>query len=319
MSTIPFSNNLKGILLVGCAALAWGSMAVAAQYLLQYHSVAPGELSSLRLFASGLILTCICCAVKVKNIFVPLQNKKLGLQVALSGVLLCFGHLTFFVAIYYSNAGTGAIFLATQPLMAALYLCLTKHEFPSTKILFCIVLAFVGVFLIVTDGQVSTLKFSFACVVWGLVSTTFATAYSIQPKNVITALGTLPVASWGLLAGGIAGCLISPPIHLISNFDIPASLAMAFIVLIGTIFAFWCYVSGMKYISPVLIGLLLTLEPLSAFAFSIVSLNESVGLFQAIGIFCIMWMVLILTLGNLKLLTLIKDRLLKSASGINDK
>ncbi|MCD8338846.1 MAG: DMT family transporter, partial [Burkholderiales bacterium] len=123
------SSYPKGIFLVVCASLAWGSMAVAVQYLLQQQSVHPGELSALRLFTTGVLLAIIGSSFGIKGMFAPFKDRKLGLQVLLSGVIMCLAHLTFFFSIYYSNAGTGAIFLATQPLLAALYLCLVKHQY----------------------------------------------------------------------------------------------------------------------------------------------------------------------------------------------
>ncbi len=289
------SNYLKGILLVAVACLAWGGLATSVQYLVQNQSVYPEELSSFRLLASGLLMTIVCCLFKVKNCYAIFKNFQNAWQIALSGVIVCFAHLSFFMSIYYSNAGTGAIFLATQPLLAAIYVCLIKKEALSKRILLCLALAFFGVVLIVTDGDLTTLHFSPACIVWGTFSALFATAYSIEPKAAVNRLGSTTVLSWGLLVGGIIGVCINPPIHLVQNLNMPVLANLAFIVLVATIFAFWCYLTSFKYISPVLVGLVVTLEPLSAFVFSIILLHESVGLFQAIGIASIISTVVILS------------------------
>ena len=74
----------------------------------------------------------------------------------------------------------------------------------------------------------------------------------------------------------------------------------ALAVLFGTVAAFWCYLSGLKWISPVVAGLLNCLEPLSAFFFSIVLLGDRIGAVQAIGI--------ALVVSNVALLALAKGR-----------
>ncbi|MCD8338845.1 MAG: DMT family transporter [Burkholderiales bacterium] len=155
--------------------------------------------------------------------------------------------------------------------------------------------------LIVTDGNLSTLKFSPACLVWGCFSALFATAYSIQPKNAVSKAGAIPVLAWGSIVGGTLGSFVYPPVHLIAGFTIQVTLAFAFIVVIGTMFAFWCYLSSLKYISPVLVGLVVTLEPLSAFVFSILILHESLGFFQALGIACIVTTVFVISLAGINL------------------
>ncbi len=298
MALSPYS---KGIALVAIASVAWGAMTVAVQYLLQTHSVHPGQLSAFRLLTSGLVITAFACLANIKGIYAPFKQKKIGFQVLVNGIIMCFAHLTFFLSIYYSNAGTGTIFLATQPLIASIYLCLVKRQFPSRKILFCMLLAFAGVVLIVTDGNLSTLKFSPKCLLWGTCSAILATSYTIQPKQVITAIGALPVLGWGLIIGGTLGCLINPPGAFISSFNLPIFSAFAFIVIVGTIFPFWCYLTSLKFISPVLVGLVVTLEPLSSFVFSIILLNETLGFFQTIGIAFIIGTVFLLSLGGINL------------------
>lgn len=64
----------------------------------------------------------------------------------------------------------------------------------------------------------------------------------------------------------------------------------------GTVAAFWLYLTGLKYISPVVSGLVVCLEPLSAIVFSIVLLGDVLGLWQAVGV--------VLVLANICLLAL---------------
>ena len=84
------------------------------------------------------------------------------------------------------------------------------------------------------------------------------------------------------------------------DWTLEGTLSFGYIVLFGTVAAFWCYLSGLKWISPVVAGLLNCLEPLSAFFFSIVLLGDRIGAVQAIGI--------ALVVSNVALLALAKGR-----------
>ena len=75
-----------------------------------------------------------------------------------------------------------------------------------------------------------------------------------------------------------------------------AAFDFGYIVLMGTIVAFWCYLKSLSLISPVAVGLIVCLEPTSAFFFSILLLGEKLGLVQCIGVAMVLANVVILTL-----------------------
>ncbi len=100
----------------------------------------------------------------------------------------------------------------------------------------------------------------------------FSAIYSIQPKPLIDLWGVVPVASWGMMASGIAGLFLANPIVTAEGLDAKAWLALTYIVLAGTVSAFWLYLACLKYISPVTAGLVVCLEPTSAYVFGITCL-----------------------------------------------
>ena len=80
-------------------------------------------------------------------------------------------------------------------------------------------------------------------VFWGMISAVFASIYSIQPKPLIDRWGVVPVASWGMMAAGIAGLFLANPIVTAEGLDAKAWLALSYIVLAGTVAAFWLYLA----------------------------------------------------------------------------
>lgn len=113
-----------GIALASLASVFWGGMGVSVQYLFENSSIQPLELVGLRLLTAGFLLVAINFAVARKVLMAPFSSRAALFGIALSGLEILGGHLTFFLAIYYSNAGTGAIFLALVPLAAGFYLVL---------------------------------------------------------------------------------------------------------------------------------------------------------------------------------------------------
>lgn len=179
------AKSLFAVLLAILASIFWGAMGVCVQYLFETSDITPLNLVSMRLLLAGILLVALNLVFVRKKMLSVFYAPKAVLGIALSGFEVLFSHLTFFFAIYYSNAGTGAIFLALVPLLAGIYLYLRgKKGFTSIEVL-CCVISFLGVVFIVSKGDLTSFDFNWNTVFWGLVSAVFAVIYSIQPKPLI--------------------------------------------------------------------------------------------------------------------------------------
>lgn len=290
-----------GIACIVIAGLLWGAMGTAVQFLFQFsQGFNPLDLVALRQLCAGTVFVLIAFCLKPHAMLRIFKDGRLLANIAFGGVLIFSTHYAFFESIFYSNAGTGAIFLTLVPLFAALWLSVTKHQKIGLTEVVCFVLAVSGVYLIITNGDWGVLQFSPLAIFWGLLSAVFATIYSIEPLSAINRVGVLPVVSWGMLGGGICGLIVGNPFGIPVEWNIPTLSTFAFIVLFGTVTAFWLYMQGLSAISPVMAGLLNCLEPLSAFLFSIALLGDRFGTWQLLGI--------ALVLANVCLLALVKAR-----------
>lgn len=290
---------VTGVLLVAAAGLLWGGMGTSVQHLFALDiGFTPLGLVAFRQLSAGILFVALATLVNPRKTWQIFHDPRLALDIFAGGAFVFLAHYSFFESIYYSNAGTGAILLTTVPLFAALWYALRKKEAIGRVEVACFLLAASGVLLIVTDGDFSALKFSPMALVWGLVSAVFAAAYSIEPIRAIKAVGVTPVVARGILSGGIIASFVSPPWTIDIAWSWDAFASFAFIVVFGTVIAFWCFMGGLKYISPVAAGLLNCLEPLSAFLFSALLLGDRLGLVQLIGI--------ALVIGNVVLLSLSK-------------
>lgn len=288
-----------GFSFIVTAAVFWGAMGTAVQHLFLIKSgFSALGLVTLRQVAAGLLFVAVCSAVMPKKLWSVFTDRELVRDLLISGVLVFFAHYSFFQAIAYSNAGTAAIFLTLTPLLAAVWLALTKGRRISPVECLCMVLAAIGVALMVTDGSLSELKFSPLAVAWGLFSACVATAFSIQPQKPAAKVGVTVVMAWAFLLGGIIGMVLCPPWTLQVAWSWTVIGDFAFIVLFGTVAAFWLYLTGLRYISPVVSGLVVSLEPLSAIFFSMILLNDVLGFWQTVGVVFVVANLVLLAVAN---------------------
>lgn len=290
------SSFSKGIGLAIAAAVFWGSMGVCAQYLFQQCSFTPLDLVSMRLVLAGLILLIMERVVSGRNIISPLRNAKTTVGILVAGLLILVSQLTFMLSVAASNAGTAAIVLTLVPLICACWLSLTEKRPLTIREGICFVLAASGVFLIVTKGNFTSLDFSFEGVLWGLASAVFSAAYSIQPRKLIIKVGEGPVVGFGMLFGGLVASVMNPPWIMNVQWTALSISAFTYVVLIGTVVAFWCYLSSLKYVSAVIVGLMVCFGPLSAYLLSVFAFDLRIGLWEAAGICLVLLNVLVLSL-----------------------
>ena len=294
------SNQTRGIVLASSAGLCWGCMSVAAQYLFTDLGFTPEDLVALRLLASGALLIAIDFLLNPRNVFAPVFRRENLPGVLLYGAGVLSGQYTFFLSIAHTNAGTAAILVGTQPLMILLWLAVHDGRRITPREAFCLLLALFGVGCLVTKGDLSSLDFSAAGVVFGLLSAASGAFSTIQPRNVLKRIGAGLTAGWGLFAGGCIMAVFNPPWGADVAWTPEAAAACSVVILIGTVVAFWCYLASTKYVSPAVTGLLVSFEPLSAVVLSALLLGVTFGAWELAGAGAI--------LANLVLLSLRRSR-----------
>ena len=297
---VMISEQTRGIVLASGAGLCWGCMSVAAQYLFTDLGFSPEDLVSLRLLASGALLIAIDFLLNPRNVVAPVFRRENLPAVLLYGAGVLSGQYTFFLLIAHTNAGTAAILIGTQPLMILLWLAFHDGRHITPREGFCLLLALFGVGCLVTKGDLSSLDFSAAGVVFGLLSAASGAFSTIQPRNVLRRIGAGLTAGWGLFAGGCIMTVFNPPWAARVAWTWETVAACFVVILIGTVVAFWCYLASTKYVSPAVTGLLVSFEPLSAVVLSALLLGVTFGAWELAGAGAI--------LANLVLLSLRRSR-----------
>lgn len=287
---------MKGILLVIIGAMLWGVSGTVAQYLFQEKGFTAEWLVVIRLLASGLILLLYAFMKGNQDIWTIWRSKHTILSLILFSIIGMVGvQYTYFAAIKYGNAATATILQYLSPVVVTCYLAIYTKKMPSLQEIIAVTLAMLGTFFIITKGNIHSIAISKLALFWGISSAFAAAFYTLQPRSLLAKWGSTVVVGWGMLVGGIAFSFIHQPWDLTGQWNITSIFAVIFVVLFGTLIAFYCYLESLKYIEPTEASVLSSVEPLSAALLSVLCLNVSLGMLQWLGTVCIILTVAILS------------------------
>lgn len=288
----------KGMALVLTGATLWGISGTVAQYLFQHQGFSPEWLVVIRLLISGVILLAIASSNSKEKqaVWKIWRNKRdIGSLLLFSILGMLAVQYTYFAAIKYSNAATATVLQYLAPAMITCYFAILSKKLPSSKEFLAVVLALIGTFLLVTQGNIQTLSISGWALFWGLASAVALAFYTLQPHKLLAKWGSTIVIGWGMLIGGISFSFVHPPWSIQGQWSLTSLFAVSFIVIFGTLIAFYCYLESLKYISATETSLLACIEPLSAAVLSVIWLQVSFGLAEWLGTLCIISTIMILS------------------------
>ena len=258
------NGKVKGIVLTLVGGIFWGVGGSCGQYLFENKEVNSGLLVPIRLFAAGLLIL-VLQLIRKEKIFDVWKEKRDAAETllfALFGMMLC--QYSYFTTIQYSNAGTATVLQYTGPAMILVYLCVKAKRWPKAYEIAALIFSCGGVFGLATHGDISSLALPPEALFWGIVAAVTLVVYNLQPIRIIAKFSTLTVMGWGMTIGGIVLTAIMRPWKVIAVWDGETAAALSFIVLFGTIAAFYCYLTGVRLVGAANASLLACIEPIAA-------------------------------------------------------
>ena len=258
------NGKVKGIVLTLVGGIFWGVGGSCGQYLFENKEVNSGLLVPIRLFAAGLLILVLQLIRKEKifDIWKEKRDAAETLLFALFGMMLC--QYSYFTTIQYSNAGTATVLQYTGPAMILVYRCVKAKRWPKAYEIAALIFSCGGVFVLATHGDLSSLALPPEALFWGIVAAVTLVVYNLQPIRIIAKFSTLTVMGWGMTIGGIVLTAIMRPWKVSAVWDGETAAALSFIVLFGTIAAFYCYLTGVRLVGAANASLLACIEPIAA-------------------------------------------------------
>lgn len=263
-------DKKTGYLLTIFGAICWAFSGACGQYLFQHRGMTANTLVTIRLTAAGLLTVLYALFRQKKASLRIFRNKRhLGSLVifAVIGMALC--QYAYFYGIELSNAATATTLEYTGPALILIWLALRDRRMPRRLEILAVLLAMGGAYLLATHGDPSQLALSPKALFWCLASAFACAVYNVQPRGIIAEYGTMPVTGFGMLIGGVLMCAAFRPWRLSAEWDWATVCGLAFIVLFGTIFAFGCYLEGVRRIGPAKASIIAAVEPVTSAVLSV--------------------------------------------------
>lgn len=287
----------KGSLLSMFSAMLWGVSGAVGQFLFSHRGFEPQWLVTIRMLLSGIIILGYLYIKDRNKIFLVWRNKTDIIDMLLFSIVgMLATQYTYFVAIGHSNAATATVLQYLAPVIIMLYISLRGRKLPNIMEILAVICALVGTFLLATHGKIDSLSISGAALFWGLASAFALAFYSIQPKRLLDSFDSMTLIGWAMLVGGLFISFINPPWKTAGVWDTASISFVTFIVILGTLIPYSCYLFGIKMIGATKASLFASVEPLSSAIVSIIWLKVSLAFIDIIGFIFIIATVFLLSI-----------------------
>lgn len=280
----------RGVALALVAAVLWGVSGTCAQFLFQYRGVSAEWLVTVRLLGAGVVL--LACSRDFWTIW--RRDGWSLLAFSLCGVAAV--QYTYFAAIRASNAATATVLQYTGPALIVLWYALRHRVWPRPVDYAALAFATLGTFLLVTHGSFHSLSISGWALFWGLASAVTMVFYTVQPVRMLHTYPSSLIIGWAMVVGGVCFCCIAPPWKVPGHWDGAGVGCLAAIVLLGTLIAFYSYLTAVRRIGATTASLLSCAEPVVAATLTVAWLHVPFGWMDWLGTGCVLGTILLLTL-----------------------
>ena len=206
---------------------------------------------------------------------------------------------TYMASIKHGNAAVATLLQYLAPVMIIIYLILRKQTVLTRQDLLTVLLGLGGCFFLLTNGSISQLSVPKLAIVWGILSGLSLAFYTLYAVPLLKQFDSLVIVGWAMIIGSFALSFIHPPWQIdFSSLTVATYLYLVFVIIFGTMIAFWFYIESLQSLSPKETSLLGSLEPLAAVLTTVFWLKEPFGFFQWLGTACIIGMILLLALNR---------------------
>ena len=290
-----------GTILTITGGILWGISGVCGQFLFQNKEVTASWLVPIRLVTAGLLLLfyyVIRDKGKAFDIWRSKRNRTDIIVYGLAGMMLC--QYSYFQTIEWSNAGTATVIQYLGPALSVVWVCLRMKRLPEKKEVLGVILAVTGIFLIATHGNPTSLALSQKALIMGLISAVSVVIYTVKPARLQAQFDTPLVLAWGMLIGGVVLMAVFRPWDYQVIFDRETFMALAFIILFGTMAGFSMYLTGVKMIGSVKASLFSCVEPVASMVLTAVWMKVSFTTPDLIGTLFVIATIIILAIPTKK-------------------
>lgn len=296
------NRMITGTIVTIAGGILWGVSGVCGQYMFQNKGVTAPWLVSVRLVAAGLLMLCYYFLTDREQTLAIWKSKRDRRDVLIYGLLgMMPCQYAYFQTIEWSNAGTATVIQYLGSALIVIWVCFRTKRMPTVQEVIGVILAVIGVFLIATHGNPTTLALSGRALLMGLASAVAVALYTLEPARLQKKYDTPLILAWGMAIGGIALTLISRPWTVKGiQADTEMFTALAFVVVFGTMAGFSLYMTGVKLIGSVKASLYACMEPVSSMILTVLWMKVNFTTPDLIGTLFVIATIIILAIPTKK-------------------
>lgn len=294
-------TSLRGIVLTIMAGLSWGLSGACGQYLFQNYPFDALLLTTARVLIAGIILVFLNYLKHKKESFAIFKNKKDVFDLIRFSIFgLLPGQLFFLMTVEAANAGTATVLQYSAVILLVIYVCFKERRSPKFSELTALFLVLLGTLLLATRGDFGSLYLSPKALTFGLLSALGSAFANVLPERLIRKYSVKIVIGYGMLFNGILLSIYESTQKIEGTVDLNVVLAMAGIIILGTVIGFDLYFQGVTSIGPAKASMLCSAEPVSATVLAAFWLGTVFVISDIIGIALVLSAVMILSYESLK-------------------
>lgn len=286
---------LRGTLCVIIGGCSWGFSGVCGQYFFTHSDANSLWLTCIRVLSGGIGLALIALFKK------PRQMREIWRDPKDVALLFCYGLIallltqySYLTCISYSNAATATVLQTLNLVFIMLITCAKKRRRPTGIEFLALLLALFGTFMLATGGNPAQMALSPAALFWGILVAVSFTVYNLLPQKLLVRWDQSVVLGYGMLIGGVAINLLARSWTMEVSIPLEGWLAVAGIIVFGTLLPFPLFMKGLMDIGPVKASMLMSTEPLSATIISALWLGTAFSVPELVGFVSIIAIIFLL-------------------------
>ncbi len=259
------------------STIFWAGAFIAAKLSVPF--IPPFTLTFLRFFIASIILYFVIL-YKEKHIY-KLTKKDIPVFL-FTGIVGMFGyHVLFFLSIKYTTAINSSIIGASNPIITTLLCIVFLKDKVTYKRLLGIALSFLGVFLTITNANISaifSISFNKGDIFMVLAVTLWA-IYSVYSKKVMPNYSPITLTFYSFLFCTIfliPFVVYENPIKIINNIPYYSYIAVLYMSIFPSVIGYLVQQMSIKTIGPAKTSIFINLIPVFSIILSVIILGETV-------------------------------------------
>ena len=297
------NNKSKGISMALIAAILWGISGNFSEYIFTHSDITDLSYTTFRMLFSGIILLIYGIFLNSFSEFKKLIfDKKNILKLSIYSLFGIMGlQYTFSKTVLLSNAPLATLLQFLSPLIILVYISVENRIKPKLSEVILTIISLLGMFLIVTNGNLSNISVSPQALIMGIISAMTFVFYIIYIKNFFKYDMCL-IVGLGMLLGSVSLAPFTNHLNFIQSMNRNDIIsAFAFNVILGNVIPFYFFLESTRYIRPNITAIIGSFEPITALLISVfIMKTTTISFIQIIGVILIIGSVTLLSVKEKK-------------------